>query len=137
MTGSICCDFGVNSLWEPTLDELLAEPAVRILVASDQAEQVASRAARERRPGMGQGEPVYTNGCLVQKCITSEACTMKRLGLIAAALVFASLVSTAGAQTCPPGYKAAAGTCVQSCPSGYEDRGQVCVYRSQGGGSGG
>jgi hypothetical protein len=54
--------------------------------------------------------------------------------------VAAALVATANfqvrAQNCPPGYKIAAGACVQVCPGGYEDTGRVCVYRRQGGGNG-
>jgi hypothetical protein len=59
---------------------------------------------------------------------------MVRLAL-AAALVPASNFP-ARAQNCPPGYKIAAGACVQVCPGGYEDTGRVCVYRRQGGGNG-
>lgn len=60
---------------------------------------------------------------------------MTRLAL-AAALALAMPVFPAAAQTCPPGFKSAAGACVKACPGGYEDRGQICVYRSQGGTSG-
>jgi hypothetical protein len=54
---------------------------------------------------------------------------------VAAALI-ACLGAPAGAQTCPSGYKSAAGACVKSCPGGYEDNGRTCVYRRQGGGGG-
>jgi hypothetical protein len=64
---------------------------------------------------------------------------MKPMAALAAslALAVAGAVSTAAAQTCPRGLKAAACACVQSCPAGYEDRGTTCVYRSQGSGGGG
>ena len=56
-------------------------------------------------------------------------CTLRAFErLITAIVMFASLVFAANAQTCPKGYKAAAGTCVQTCPGGYEDRGQTCVF---------
>ena len=56
--------------------------------------------------------------------------------LAVAAALIASLGAPAAAQTCPSGYKSAAGACVKSCPSGYEDNGRTCVYRRQGGGGG-
>jgi hypothetical protein len=54
---------------------------------------------------------------------------------LAAALV-AGAAAQARAQSCPAGYKIAAGACVQSCPGGYEDTGRACVYRRQGGSGG-
>ena len=61
---------------------------------------------------------------------------MTRLVIAAASLAFVLSTFPAGAQTCPRGWKTAAGACVQSCPGGYEDRGQTCEYRRQGGGGG-
>ena len=60
--------------------------------------------------------------------------TMVRFALAAA--LAAAAASRASAQSCPAGYKSAAGACVQSCPGGYEDTGRACVYRRQGGGGG-
>jgi hypothetical protein len=54
--------------------------------------------------------------------------------LLAASGVLAFVPLDAKAQSrCPPGYKDAAGACVQTCPSGYEDQGRTCVFRSYGG----
>lgn len=60
---------------------------------------------------------------------------MKRI-ILAAVLALVSLPALAQtnppfASYCPPGYKFAAGACVQECPAGYEDRGRVCVFRNQ------
>jgi hypothetical protein len=43
MTGPICCDFDVSCFREPTLDDLLAEPAVRMLMTSDRVEEAVLR----------------------------------------------------------------------------------------------
>jgi hypothetical protein len=64
----------------------------------------------------------------------SVGAAMVRFALAAALVPAASF--QAHAQSCPPGYKTAAGACVKSCPGGYEDTGPVCVYRRQGGGNG-
>lgn len=57
--------------------------------------------------------------------------------LFVAALLAASVLggagpaaAQAGAGSCPPPLKFAAGACVVTCPGGYEDQGRVCVYRS-------
>jgi hypothetical protein len=62
----------------------------------------------------------------------SVRAAMVRFALAAALVPAASF--QARAQSCPPGYKIAAGACVKSCPGGFEDTGRTCVFRRQGGG---
>jgi hypothetical protein len=51
----ICCDFDVKGFGEPTLDELLAEPAVRLLMSRDGVDEAAlRRLAREIRERAAQ-----------------------------------------------------------------------------------
>ena len=50
LTDPTCCDFDVKCFAEPTLDELLSEPAVRMLMAADRiTEAVLRRLASEVR----------------------------------------------------------------------------------------
>src|SRR3954469_25184345 len=42
-TRPLCCDFDVKGIGEPTLDELLAEPAVRLLMRRDGVDEAALR----------------------------------------------------------------------------------------------
>jgi len=57
----ICCDFDVKGLGEPTLDELLAEPAVRLLMSRDGVDEAAlRRLAAEIRERAAQRGPAPT-----------------------------------------------------------------------------
>src|SRR5215207_5903156 len=70
-----------------------------------------------RSPFKHRGHYDTRRGCCGNPCVRAFASTFP-----------------AGAQTCPRGWKIAAGACVQSCPGGYEDRGRTCEFRRGGGG---
>jgi len=74
-------------------------------------------------------------GSTILALLRQELVTSMLRWALATAFV-ALLGSHAMAQTCPSGFKSAAGACVKSCPAGYEDTGRTCTYRRQGGGGG-